>query len=169
MSSALSLQIQTSSLALVSQIVNFLDGQNTEEARRAALSSLRDGLAQIEALECTYEASGAAAYDRAIAGGITIISAGNPALNGTYAVDAQAIQNIVAQQISIMTRSTLTNGLAVRNWADLAGTAHAFAATSQFTAFAEACGQYVDALAQALAVAQNGGGWVSPANSFTIP
>ena len=76
--------------------------------------------------------------------GLAITSTGTPALNGTYATDAAAVQNAtnIAGYISINqkfpgnTTTTLT-------YTDAAGNPHVFPSTAEFLAFYTAAGNFV--------------------------
>lgn len=103
---------------------------------------------QLSALSSTVAAQQAAAATAAAAftAGIQIASTSTPALNGTYAIDATHQQLIAAEQLYILTKGTFTNGGATKPWLDMSGAAHTFPSTAEFTAFAEAVAQYIDAL-----------------------
>ncbi len=109
-------------------------------------------------------------YTAALAFGCTITSASTPAINGTYPITVQAISDIQAQQVSILTRTppAFTNGLTTRPWLDINGTVHVLPNTAIATAMFEAVAQYVDALVMANATAQAGGAWVAPAQPAPI-
>lgn len=111
---------------------------------------------------------GQAAYGAAIAAGCQIVSAGTPALNGTYPLDDSTLIKMVGEQSYIALKGTFTNGQAPRAWMDSAGTPHMFPSTDAFTAFGEAVAQYIDALQTALAAALEGGAWVAPAQPVMI-
>jgi hypothetical protein len=108
------------------------------------------------------------AYNAALAAGIAITSTGTSSLNGTYACDKGTQQNIVAEQVYISNEGTFTNGGTTMAWPDVSGTYHTFPSTTEFTAFAKAVAQYVQALATALAVVRGGGSWSAPSNAYTI-
>ncbi|MGH6976700.1 MAG: hypothetical protein ACREED_06715 [Stellaceae bacterium] len=105
----------------------------------------------------------------ALAAGIAITSTGTPSLNGTYALDPQTRSNITAEQVYIATKGTFTNGLATKPWPDKSGALHTFQTTAEFTAFAVAVAQYVDALNTALLTAQQGGNPSWPSASVQLP
>jgi hypothetical protein len=111
----------------------------------------------------------AAAYAAAIAAGVTITSAGNSALDGTYAITESSKGTITAEQVYIATTTKFTNGQTSRAWPDINGAYHTFPTTAEFTAFAEATAFYVDSLNAALAVGQAGGAWVAPPMPPAIP
>lgn len=75
--------------------------------------------------------------------GIQIVSSATSTLNGTYPIDAQAQSFVQAQQVSILTQRTFTNGQTTMPWADTSGAVHLFPNTATFTAFAKAYGAYV--------------------------
>ena len=162
-------KIDSVSQSLIGLMAVIIDNQVPDDQRRQALAAMRNDINGLQQLQLQYQSSGQADYDLAIADGVTITSTSAPALSGTYGIDTATIQNILAQQISIQTRQMFTNGQTSRQWPDVNGQPHTFATTAQFTSFAEAIGQYVDALANALAVCTAGGGWVPPTTSLTIP
>jgi hypothetical protein len=108
-------------------------------------------------------------FAAAVLAGVVITSTATPALNGTYPCDRSTQQDIVSEQVFIASESTFTNGGTTIAWPDITGTFHSFPSTTEFTAFAKAIGQYVQALKAALATAQAGGAYVAPSNAFTIP
>ena len=108
-------------------------------------------------------------YDTAVAAGCPVVSSITPSISGTYAIGDADILKINAQQTSILTRGTFTNGLTTRGWLDTAGAVHVFPTTAAFTAFAEAVAQYDDALVMALAAAQAGAAWAPPATPVAVP
>lgn len=130
--------------------------------------------AQISAVEAVYAAHNPTKPDpnveasALLATGITITSTGTPALNGTYAVDPAAQSKITAEQVYIATTGKFTNGQTTRGWPDISGALHTFPSTAEFTAFAEACAQLVDAVLAAQEAALAGGSWVAPAATATI-
>ena len=126
-----------------------------------ALLGSQPTTAQLNALAATVSAQQAAAANvaAALAAGIQITSTSTPALSGTYAIDATHQQLIAAEQFYILTKGTFTNGGTTKPWLDLSGVAHTFPSTAEFTAFAEAVAQYVDALMAG----------TTPAQPVTIP
>lgn len=108
------------------------------------------------------------AYYAAFSAGVVITSTGTPALNGTYACDSDTQRNIVSEQVYISADGTFTNGGSTMAWPDMVGAYHLFPSTTEFTAFAKAVAQYVQALATALATVQAGGSWAPPSNALTI-
>jgi hypothetical protein len=74
--------------------------------------------------------------------GMTISVGGASA---TYAIDADHLTEVMAEQISILTAQTFADGSTTVDWPDLAGATHAMTMV-QFTAFARAMGAYVSAL-----------------------
>lgn len=133
-------------------------------ATPAQLAAVFSGYAEAVAAQ-----SATTAYSVAINAGCQVVSTGTPGLNGVYGIAPPNISDIQAQQVSILTRGTFTNGQTSRAWIDSAGGVHAFATPAEFTDFAEAIGQYVDALAMALATAQAGGTWNPPSQPVTFP
>lgn len=80
-----------------------------------------------------------------LAQGCSIVSTGTPALNGTYACDAESRADVQAEMISILVNTAFTNGGTVLAWPDTAGTSHDFDVT-QFKAFVTALGGFVGTL-----------------------
>src|ERR1700688_568043 len=112
--------------------------------------------AQLNALAAPVAAqqAAAAAAAAAFSAGIQITSSATPALNGTYAIDAVHQQLIAAEQLYILTKGTFTNGGTTKPWLDASNVAHTFPSTAEFTAFAEAVAQYLDALMSGAAPSQ---------------
>jgi hypothetical protein len=102
------------------------------------------------------------AYWAVMAAGCQISSYSTPAINGVYAITNSATSMITSEQVYIATTGKFTNGQTSHAWSDISGNRHVFPTTALFTAFAEAVAEYVDALDEALAVADEGGGWVAP-------
>jgi hypothetical protein len=111
-------------------------------------------------------AAGAAAA-AAIAGGMLIKSASTPALNGTYAVDANAQGNINAVVTYILLNGNFPNGAQTLNWTDMSGVVHAFPNTATFNAFATGAANFV----YQVATYGYSGGTVGtiPSNRLQIP
>jgi hypothetical protein len=84
-------------------------------------------------------------YTIAIGAGVQIVSTGTPALNGTYAIDTPAQQNLSAVAAGIASRNRVPGGGTTFNYYDTAGNPHAFNATN-FLNFASAVEDYVYAL-----------------------
>lgn len=104
-----------------------------------------------------------------LAGGIALTSTGTPALDGTYACDDASRARIVGEQLCIQVAGKFTNGSEQRVWHDIAGTPHQFN-TEQFTAFAEAVGQFADAVVTAqMSSMPSGVSWSPPSNAYMIP
>jgi hypothetical protein len=77
---------------------------------------------------------------------------------------------IAKEQLYIATKNTFTNGATTKAWPDMTDALHTFPTCAEFTAFAEAAGQFVDAvLAAKLAALVAGGTWTAPSNAYTIP
>lgn len=93
-----------------------------------------------------------------IMAGVNIVSTGTPALNGTYAIDPGAQQNISGVAAGIASRNRLPGGGSTFSYGDAVGVTHSFTA-AQYLDFASAVEDYIYALA-------NGG---SPTQPLTIP
>ena len=130
-------------------------------AWNTALLGAQPTAAQLQALASTVAAQQAAAVNiaSALAAGVQISSTSTSALNGTYAIDRLHQQLITSEQVYIATTGHFTNGQATRAWLDMNGARHTFPSTAEFTAFAEAVAQYVNALMAGQ----------SPAQFVTIP
>lgn len=105
-------------------------------------------------------AQAAAALDA----GIQIASTGTPALDGTYAIDAESQQKVAAIALYIAVNGRFPAGQATLVYPDIAGAAHGFASTAAFQAFATALADYVAAIDEA---SVSGGSM--PAQPVTIP
>ena len=79
----------------------------------------------------------------AIAAGVQVSSTGTPAINGTYALDAQSLANIVAIAAEIANGKGFPGGGATYDYPDAAGTFHTFPTTPAFVNFATAIASYV--------------------------
>lgn len=102
----------------------------------------------------------------ALAAGIVLTSTGTPSLNGTYALD-QAAQNNVNGTVSyIMLNGTFPGGGTTMTWIDQDGDAHVWPSVTVFKAFATAFADYVAAVA--LYAASNGDHGSLPLNAITI-
>jgi hypothetical protein len=93
-----------------------------------------------------------------IAAGISIVSTGTPALNGTYAINPAAKTDIDGIYSSIKNGDGLPGGGASFNYFDIAGAPHSFEAVS-FPNFAKAVRDYIYAISQGQ----------TPAMPITIP
>jgi hypothetical protein len=93
-----------------------------------------------------------------IANGLTITSAGTPALGGVYTMQSGVPfgqEDIATEAQFISTYGEFTNGTTTNlEWPLLSGASVAFPTTAEFLAFAKAAGQFVAAVK--LAVAQGG-------------
>jgi hypothetical protein len=107
-------------------------------------------------------AAGAAA---AILAGCAVTSTGNPALTGTYAIDASstALINGVATYIAI--NGKFPAGQSSLPWPDASGALHIFATTAEFQAFASAIADWVTKISLYL----NGVATALPTGGETIP
>jgi hypothetical protein len=100
-----------------------------------------------------------------IANGLTITSAGTPALDGVYTMQSGVPfgqEDIATEAQFISTYSEFTNGATTNlTWPLLSGASVTFPTTAEFLAFAKSAGQFVAAVK--LAVAQ--GGTLPPATA----
>ncbi len=78
----------------------------------------------------------------AVASGITITSTATPALNGTYACDANTTAEINAEVTSIILNGTFTDGTSTLAWPDVSNVSHSFT-VAQFKTFATAVAAFV--------------------------
>ena len=78
---------------------------------------------------------------------ITITSASDPALNGTYACSAAIVASIQNQMTALLNSSftTFYGGATTVTWNDVSGAAHVFT-PAQFRAFAVAMSGYLNSL-----------------------
>lgn len=86
-------------------------------------------------------------FAAAVAAGIQIASTGTPALNGTYAITADAKGTIDGVYSGIKDGDGLPGGGATFNYSDITEAAHTFSATT-FPPFAKAVRDYLYALSQ---------------------
>ncbi len=100
-----------------------------------------------------------------IAGGITITSTGTPALDGVYACNAAAQQNLQAVQTYILTNAKFPGSAGTYPWLDAAGEAHIFPTPVEFEAFSTAVANFV---ADCTLIMLTGTGPLPPATA-TIP
>ncbi len=107
----------------------------------------------------------AAAVQAAIAAGCPVVSAGTPALSGTYAIDAASTANINAVSTYITVNGKFPAGQASIPWPDIAGAVHVFPSTASFQAFASAVADWV----MKISLFQMGQASVLPTGSETIP
>jgi hypothetical protein len=112
-----------------------------------------------------------AAYAALIAGGLTVTSAGTPALNGVYAIDPQSQADIATEAQFIGTYSEFTNGQTTDLVWPLkdATTLVTFPTAAEFLAFAKQAAQVVSAAK--LAVSQIAAGQAAslPTATASIP
>jgi hypothetical protein len=95
-------------------------------------------------LMAVLEAAGVSAYDKLIAGGLTLTSPTSPALNGVYALDATTQTNITTVASYINDYGEFPTGQATNfPWPLQAGGTVIWPTTAAFTAFAKAVGQVV--------------------------
>lgn len=92
-------------------------------------------------------------YALAVSKGIAIVSTSTPSLNGTYAIDGAAVQNISGVYSGIKDGDGLPGGGTSFNYPDASGAMHGFTATT-FPPFARAVRDYLYALSQGQAPAQ---------------
>ena len=81
----------------------------------------------------------------ALDAGLSIVSTGTPALNGTYAIDQLSQMDIIAIETSLNAGKGFSRGASTFNYADASGVIHSFT-EANFTNFAAAIGDYVYAL-----------------------
>ncbi len=91
--------------------------------------------------------------EAAIAAGLAIVSTSTPSLNGTFAIDGAAVQNIGGIYSGIKDGDGLPGGGTSFNYPDLSGAMHSFTGTT-FPPFAKAVRDYLYALSQGQAPAQ---------------
>jgi hypothetical protein len=99
----------------------------------------------------------------AINAGLTISSTSTPAINGTYAVDANAQSKLNAVTTYVMLNNAFPANQSAMPWADMSGAAHALS-IANFKAFATAIANYV----AELDLYANGALTTIPANTVTI-
>lgn len=99
----------------------------------------------------------------ALAAGLAVTSTATPALNGTYAIDAESQRFISGTAASLAARNRLPGGQSTFGYGDMTGAPHNFAA-QDFLNFADAVEDYVYALyatARSL-IAGQAANWPSP-------
>lgn len=102
----------------------------------------------------------------ALADGIVITSIGTPVLDGTYAVDQTAQNNVNATVTYILLNGTFPGHGTTMPWIDQNGDAHVWPSVTAFKTFATAFANYVAAVA--LYAASNGAAGSLPSNEITI-
>lgn len=108
-------------------------------------------------------------YASALNGGVTVTWTTSTSLNGTYAVDQDMQNHIVAERVSTDVNNTFANKRTTRSWPLMTSPlAFVTMTTAQFNAFATAIAQYVDALADAYTTAAAGGQATWPSSSITV-
>jgi hypothetical protein len=80
-----------------------------------------------------------------LATGCAIVSTATPALNATYACDAESRADILSEMVSILAVGAFTNGSASLAWPDVTGAQHTFT-VAQFKALATSLGGFVGTL-----------------------
>jgi hypothetical protein len=100
--------------------------------------------------------------------GVSIISSANSDLNGTYAVDSNAQQMIVALSTGISAGKQLPGGQNTFSYPDINSVPHSFTAES-FMAFATSIEDYIYNLGQAISMAVFGVDVPIPSNTLVIP
>ena len=100
----------------------------------------------------------------ALAGGLTITSAGTPALNGTYAVDPATLDHIQAEMLAVQIVGTFADGATTVAWPDASGALHNFPSIAEYKAFALSVMAFVAACYKAI----NGSASTLPSASVTI-
>ena len=88
-----------------------------------------------------------AAYNAAIAAGCQIVSTGTPALNGTYALDAQSISDVMSEVQFIGAFSEFSNMASTLVW-PVVGGAVTFPSTAAAMSVFKSLAQYVTAWKQ---------------------
>jgi hypothetical protein len=111
------------------------------------------------------EAAGVSAYDRLIAGGLTLTSATTPAVDGVYALDAATQTNITTVASYINAYGEFPSGQTINfPWPLQTGATVLWPTTAAFTAFAKSVGQVV-----ALAKLAPALGQPMPSTTVAIP
>lgn len=107
--------------------------------------------------------------DAAIALGLVLTSTGTSALNGTYACDADAQAEVMAEVAYLNSTggADFSNGLATIDWTDAAGGDHTFD-PAHFVPFAQAMARYVTGCKLAARANAKGGSVALPSNAATI-
>ena len=100
----------------------------------------------------------------ALAAGLTIASAGTPAIDGAYAVDPATQAKIAAVEVYIIKNGTFPGGAASYAWPTLAGGFATFPSVAVYQTWATAIADYVSAL-DIIAAVDSG---ALPAASVTI-
>ncbi len=100
--------------------------------------------------------------------GVQVTSTANPALNGTYAIDAVAQAQLSALSTGIAAGKPLPGGGTTFNYPDMSRAMHAFSA-ADFLNFATAIEGFLYSFEQNLMALLNGQNAPLPAPSLTIP
>lgn len=103
----------------------------------------------------------------AIAAGLIVTSAANPALNGTYGLDQKSQNNVSATTTYILLNNSFPGGNSTMQWIDQNNVAHLWPNVAEFKAFATAYANYVAAVS--LYAASNGASGAIPSNQVSIP
>jgi hypothetical protein len=110
----------------------------------------------------------AAQYDAAIAAGLAVTCASNPALDAIYSVTDADLTGINAEAQFIGLHREFTSGEKTLSWPDAQGQLHTFADRKQFMSFAKAAARYVAACRQALRALNDGTPAAFPSNAASI-
>ncbi|MBN3755902.1 hypothetical protein G3N95_23355 [Paraburkholderia sp. Tr-20389] len=102
--------------------------------------------------------------EQILAGGLTVTSAGTPALNGTFPVDALSQSDIIAIETSLNAGKGFPGGATTFSYPDATGAMRAFS-ESNFTDFAAAVRDFVYGCRGVIA----GASTVLPVASVAIP
>ena len=81
----------------------------------------------------------------AMFGSVQLVSSSSPALEATYAIDAETQGDLQAEVLAYETNGQFLDGQTTIQWPDTGGALHTFTA-AQFKAFATAIGAYVGLL-----------------------
>ncbi len=102
--------------------------------------------------------------------GLAIVSTGTPIINGTYALNSQAvIAEVLYIQVAIAAgHPQFSNGETTKQWPELNGALQTFTVPN-FISMAQACAEYVDAVLGQIVVLRAGGTPVWPTQPITIP
>jgi len=99
---------------------------------------------------------------------LQIISTATPSINAAYRIDPNQAQSISSIAANISATGKFPSGSASRRYADASGTLHIFS-TTNFTNFATAVAQYLEAMQDGLAAIRSGSAPIWPTQPVTIP
>ena len=131
-------------------------------------------MAQLQAAFPGYNAAVAAqqaqaTYAAAMAAGLTIASTGTPAVNGTYALDAEQQQVVTELAAYIEKNNAFPGGLASVNLRTASGGEIAIPTITLWFAISTAIADFIAKADAVLITAQGGGSPTWPSASATIP